>query len=283
MGAWMCAVPQPRPSNEGTLSAARSLRLLGVFELQVQGRTAALPPKAQRVVAFLGVYGRTSRSQVAGSVWPRSTEGRALANLRTMLWKLTRSAPGVLISLGGTLGLRGDLPVDAHRLADEARALLVDGVEPDQRLLAELRGGADLLPDWDEPWLATPREQLRQLVLDVWETYATQLAARGRFGLALDAALTALRADPFRESAHRLIIGIHLGRGNVAAARRAHQECLSLFVREIGVEPSIDIDEVAAASWSLDEWMTEGRPSAAAEGQESRIGQLRKPPVGGTV
>ena len=67
---------------------------------------------------------------------------------------------------------------------------------------------------------------------------AGQLAEQGHYGLALESALAALRADDLRESAHRAVISIHLAEGNVVEARRAYDLCRRTFVEELGIEPS---------------------------------------------
>jgi DNA-binding SARP family transcriptional activator len=72
----------------------------------------------------------------------------------------------------------------------------------------------------------------------VLETVAARLAAEGLFGMALEAALAALRSDPLRESAHRAVIRIHLAEGNLAEAAQAYRQCRALLARELGVEPS---------------------------------------------
>jgi DNA-binding SARP family transcriptional activator len=53
-----------------------------------------------------------------------------------------------------------------------------------------------------------------------------------------DAALAALRADDLRESAHRIVIKIHLAEGNLVEARRAYGTCRTLLVHALGIEPS---------------------------------------------
>jgi DNA-binding SARP family transcriptional activator len=70
------------------------------------------------------------------------------------------------------------------------------------------------------------------------EAQAERLAADGRFGLALDVAMRAVRADPLRESAHRAVISIHLAEGNVAQAHRALRRCADVLRSELGIAPS---------------------------------------------
>ncbi|MFB7940178.1 bacterial transcriptional activator domain-containing protein [Streptomyces sp. NPDC056049] len=61
---------------------------------------------------------------------------------------------------------------------------------------------------------------------------------RGRFGLAVDAALTVLRAGLLRESAHRALPRVDLAEGDLAEARRAYQTCVGVLRREPGVRPT---------------------------------------------
>ena len=105
----------------------------------------------------------------------------------------------------------------------------------------------DLLPDWSDEWLTAERERLRQLRLHVLETVAARLAAEGLFGMAMEAALAALRSDPLRESAHRAVIRIHLAEGNLAEAVHAYRQCQSLLARELGVAPSEEAARLVAA------------------------------------
>ena len=87
-------------------------------------------------------------------------------------------------------------------------------------------------------WLDAERERLRHLRLHVLESWAQALAEWGRFGLALDVALVALRSDVLRESAHRTVIKVHRLEGNVLEARRAFDTCRRILSEEMGVAPT---------------------------------------------
>ena len=50
--------------------------------------------------------------------------------------------------------------------------------------------------------------------------------------------MTAVHAEPLRESAQRALIDAHLGEGNVVEARRAFLVARQLLNRELGIEPS---------------------------------------------
>lgn len=106
----------------------------------------------------------------------------------------------------------------------------------------------DLLPDWADDWLVLDRERLHQLRLHVLETLADRLADDGRFGLALDVALAALRSDTLRESAHRSVIRVHVAEGNIGEARRAYARCCDVLRRELGIAPSAATAGILASS-----------------------------------
>lgn len=231
----------------GRDAPAVQLSLMGGFEIRVAGQACALPLRAQQVVAFLALRGRTGRSRIAGSLWADTTETRALGNLRTAVWRANQVVADLVIPRGSTLGLAESTRVDVHQIGEESRSLLGGERSPDAAVIAMLRERAELLPDWNEEWLGFDREQLRQLSVHVCEQAAERFAAAGRYGLALDLALSAAGADPLRESAHRLILEIHLAEGNHAAARRSYLACVAYFEREIGARPSFRLEDLSRA------------------------------------
>lgn len=209
--------------------------LLGDFRLQVAGRSVELGASCRRVVALVCLRGAVPRARAAGTLWPAVADRRAGANLRTALWRVGAVAPHVLRVDRGWLELGPGVSVDVRDVTQ--RALRVREVADDVADLPRL-ADADLLPDWDDEWVAEDRERVRQLRLHLLEAVARALAEQDRFAAAVDLALTALRADPLRESAHRTVIAVHLAEGNVAEARRAFAACRALLHAELGVEPS---------------------------------------------
>jgi DNA-binding SARP family transcriptional activator len=63
----------------------------------------------------------------------------------------------------------------------------------------------------------------------------------GRYGEAVDAALTAIVAEPLRESAQRALLEAHLAESNLIEARRDFLAYRDLVRRELGVEPSAEL------------------------------------------
>ncbi len=238
----------PRQRGESTLAGssrvatlptpAPSLRLLGGFSLAVLGVSIELAPIAQRLVALLALRGRTQRSRAAGTLWPETDEIKAMACLRTCMWRVNRSTYGLITSAGSNVQLSPSVEVDVYRYIVEATSSMRSTTRTPATDLEGIGYEGELLPGWDEQWLVTDRERLRQLRLHLLEEEAKRQAREGHFGLALEAAFAALSVDPLRETAHRRIIEIHLAEGNIAEARRAYQTCRHVMIDEVGVVPS---------------------------------------------
>ena len=96
--------------------------VLGGFQLWWGGsEQASIPRASQRLLAFLALRGGvTSRTAVAGSLWPDATETHAFSNLRSTLARLNRPCRKMLRVSKLELGLAKDVTVDiryAQRLA----------------------------------------------------------------------------------------------------------------------------------------------------------------------
>jgi len=222
--------------------------LLGGFRLTIEEQEVAVPASTQRIIALLALRGRSGRSRLAGSLWPETTELRALASLRTAIWRANQVAPGLVESAHDSLSLVDDVEVDVTRLVRTAHDVMEGRATfaLDSPGLRYVEG--DLLPDWTDEWLVVDRERLRQLRLHVLDILAGQLADRGLFGLAMDVALAALQADTLRESAHRAVIRIHLAEGNHHEAMHAYRECCAVLSRELGLQPSAETSRLVEAT-----------------------------------
>jgi DNA-binding SARP family transcriptional activator len=225
------------------------LSLLSGFELVVDGATIDVPSSAQRVVAYLAIHKRSlPRALVASSLWLDVTEERAAANLRAALWKLRDVRDRVVIARVNRLSLAAQVAVDVTTVVEEARGLLDagrTGAAPDSDELPPEQSAADLdllsrdlLPGWDDDWILLERERLRQLRIHAIEALSDRLRRCGRHAEAVEAGLSAVAADPLRESAQRVLIEAHLAESNVADARRQFEAFRRLLRDELGVAPS---------------------------------------------
>lgn len=242
-----------RAPEGGAAGAAGSVRLnlLSGFELLVDGDEVAVPPSAQRVVAYLALQSRPRpRTAVAASLWLDVDQERAAANLRAALWKLRHWRNRVIGQRADQLSLAPHVDVDltalireAHWLLDASRRGATDDVttsgERDRGYVDLL--SRDLLPAWDEEWITFERERLRQLRLHAIESLSVQLRSSGRFAEAIEAGLAAVSADPLRESAQRVLIDAFLAEGNLVDARRQFEAYRHLLWKDLRADPSPEL------------------------------------------
>jgi DNA-binding SARP family transcriptional activator len=78
-------------------------------------------------------------------------------------------------------------------------------------------------------------------MLHALEMLSRRLVSVGRFADAIEAALTAIGADPLRESAQRALIEAHVAEANWVEALRTFESYRDLLRRELGVNPSRDL------------------------------------------
>src|SRR5689334_11850522 len=219
-----------------------TLRLLKGFTLLVEDDPVALSFSAQRLLAFLALQDRPrTRTYVARTLWPEATTSRANANLRSSLWRASRSGHQVIDASVHEMALAGNISVDIHDADTRAHRLLDKSCGCDDILNRQTRDdlSADLLPEWsDNEWVLIEQEQYHQLRLYALEAMAKRLTTAGRHGEAVAAGLAAVRAEPLRESAHRVLIDAHLAAGNRAAAQHQYEQCRRILLDELGLEPS---------------------------------------------
>lgn len=200
---------------------------------------------AQRVVALLAVHDRPLlRLHVAGTLWLDTPEERASANLRSSLWRLHQSGCQLIEVTNRQLRLAPEVAVDAREAAALAHRLISGSPEWENLDLDSTGLTGELLPDWYEDWVLFERERLRQLFLHALETLAERLIEAGRVALALEAGLAAVGIEPLRESAHRLLIKIHLAEGNACEAVRQFQFCRRILHEQLQLAPSPQLLEL---------------------------------------
>jgi DNA-binding SARP family transcriptional activator len=205
------------------------LSLIGDFELTVGARPVPVQPSGRRLLAYLAVQDqRVRRTVAAGALWPDSPAPKAAGNLRSTIWRLSRTGDVSLVACkANTVALDPDVWVD------------IRSIESDPPDPSAVRGlSDDVLPDWPDDWLIGVREWHRQVRLHRLESLSTDHLRRGRHYDALRVAMSVVASEPLRESAHCQVIRIHVAEGNVAEAIRQYQMYRRLLYRELGLAPS---------------------------------------------
>lgn len=219
------------------------LRLFNGFDLRYGDFQVPLPRSAERLVAFLALHNRPlQRSFVAGTLWPDTTDDRAGANLRSSVWRLRRSGYSLVEVTATHLELAPQLVVDVHELITLIWRILNPASEEREADLPAMFAPADLLPGWYEDWIVVERERLRQLRLHALEVLCERLTSTKRFGPAVEAGLAAVREEPLRESARRVLIRAHLAESNLGEALREYRHYRQLLRDELGLSPSPEME-----------------------------------------
>jgi DNA-binding SARP family transcriptional activator len=214
------------------------LTMLGRFSFVHDGLEAQLGSGSQRLLAFVALqHSAVRRVWVSGQLWSETDDAHASWSLRAALHRLPRPQGHSVVHVGGNnVGLCPAVEVDLGHADHWARSVLGGSPEPPGSELAGLQ--LDVLPEWDDDWVILERERHRQLRLHALESLSGQLIDQGHYGLAVDAAMSAVQADPLRESAQRALIRVHIAHGNMAEAVRQYRRCRTSFIEEMGLEPS---------------------------------------------
>ncbi len=235
--------PRQHVPTAAVVGAVR-LSLLGGFAVDLKDRGVELVHDAQRLIAFLAIKEkRMPRCFVASSLWPTNSERRALNSLRSALWRVRDQAEDLIDADKRTIGLCPSVSVDLQRASELAKAI-VSGAPPDDVQLDPQLIMRQLLPGWYDDWILVAQEQFRQQSMHALEVIAEALGRAGEYARAIEAAMASVQVDPFRESAHRLVIRVHLAEGNSSEAVRHFRVYRAQLNEELGIEPSAQLTDL---------------------------------------
>jgi DNA-binding SARP family transcriptional activator len=219
------------------------IRLLGGFSVTVAGRAMTLSFGTQRVIVALALRPQ-DRTVLLATLYPDSRGSQASASLRSALWRAKRAMGRDLVETQGRqLRLAATIGVDLRTWRGHARSLAaqrrIDVNVPIIDLIDIL--SMELLPSWEEDWLVLERQRWDHLRMHALELLAEHLTATGRHVEALEAGLSAVAIEPYRETAHRALIRAYIAEGNCASAVAQYQRYRQLLARELGVRPTAQL------------------------------------------
>jgi DNA-binding SARP family transcriptional activator len=145
-----------------------SLNLLGHFAVYRGDQPVELPPACQRLIALLALKRRpVHRLWVCAMLWPHAQTRRAIASLRSTMWRLRPVGADALLEIDPQyIALAEGVAVDWHQAVDQIGRLLENEEPVDPQFVADLlpllRAG-ELLDGWTEPWAASERQRYRAM------------------------------------------------------------------------------------------------------------------------
>ncbi len=212
------------------------LQVLGGAHLHAPDRKAwKLERKTAGLLAFLTLEGGTTRSRLAGLLWPDSLESTARNNLSQVARRLREGAGIAVLTGDDRLSLSPELSIDASKLELEAFA---GNDQTVLRFQGELLEGLDYddCPEFQD-WLLIKRESFLALRRDAHLRLSQAAEFAGQSRVALEHANQVLELDPVSEVAHRHVMRLHYQNGDRGAALNAFERCKQVLEQELGVPP----------------------------------------------
>lgn len=225
--------------------------VLGKPQLVWQGQplTADLiSAKGQALLIYLAVTGQScSRQAMAGLLWGDLPEERARGNLRFTLNKVRKVLGDYLLVTRQSLAFDFSQPhwLDAADFVTHCAAPQKASYARLQEAVALYQG--DFLADFylqDAPdfetWALVERERFQQLALLALFCLAETAQQRGEIEPAIAFTRRILSLEPWREEAHRHLMGLLALGGQRSAALNHFDTCRKILLEELGVEPSAE-------------------------------------------
>ena len=262
-----------RPIGSGTSTVADlEISLFGGFSVRC-GTEQRIELSARKDCALLGYLAVSpgvpcSRDKLATLLWGDSGDRQARASLKQALLRLRRSfslaspmplvasrqsvtldPDGVTVDVGMFEQLLGDWTLEALEQAIALyRGELLDGIH--------IRNAAF------EDWLLIERQRLRGLAVEAATRLMTQSVEAGRPHSAANAARRLLSLEPLHEAACRLLMQVHVDRGERAQALKLFESLRDGLRLELGVAPEPDTVQryQAIREWRNGERARHGEP-----------------------
>jgi DNA-binding SARP family transcriptional activator/predicted ATPase len=211
------------------------LELLGVPALHIQSRLLRpLERKTAGLLAYLTLEGPTSRSKLAGLLWPASSEATARNNLAQALRRLKQAAGAEKVWGGDVLELQGLLVDVAEFQVAHFSGRHLEVVAYQAQLLEGL--DYDDCPEFED-WLLVQREKLAEMRRASLGALAHDLEQAGQYREALVYAEGLLESDALSEVAYRQVMRLLYLLGDRSAALAVFERCQAILLREMGVAP----------------------------------------------
>jgi len=220
------------------------IRVFGPFGLRwSDGRTVVLTSrKAQALLAYLAIEGRSTRDALMNLLWGELGEERARHNLRQALSAARSTCGPIVVSDGALLSL--DPQHCSADVLDFGRLLATNDQQRLEQGLGmyhgELLDGLTLKEAAFEDWLRLARMRIRDTACEAMDRFAELLLKKEDYAGAIAALNRRLSVDPACEPAHRALM-VALDRvGRRSEALRQYSICADALRRELAAAPSLE-------------------------------------------
>src|SRR5512135_403085 len=215
------------------------VRLLGQYEVKLDGQPVSIPSRpAQALLAYLILNAGTSyrREQLAGLLWPDTSDESARSNLRHALWRIRKA-----IETKQTYLMTDDLKVqfdtDSQYWLDVQAVdhKLNTDVSVDELIEAVANYRGELLLGFYEEWITLERERLQAVFERKMEQLLELLISAQRWAETLEWGEKWIAFGQTPEPAYRAMMLAHAGLGNSAKVAATYERCIQTLRADLGV------------------------------------------------
>ncbi|MDQ6724718.1 MAG: tetratricopeptide repeat protein [Actinomycetota bacterium] len=254
------------------MSQPIAISLAGTLKVRVGEATTSRPattepattelrlgPRGRVAFAYLVLHRDrpVARDELADAVWGDDLPDTWRPALRLLVSRLRAGfvAAGVgdrdvLRTMDGCyrVSLPGPVTVDVESAATQldagARALAGGDTREARRLAigAAAVARARFLPSDCGPWVEGRQADLQRLLLAALDLASRAASAQGDHTCAVTLAREAVGVEPWEEAGHLRLVGAHAAGGDLAAARRAFDDCRRVLADQLGTVPSVEAD-----------------------------------------
>jgi ABC-type oligopeptide transport system substrate-binding subunit/DNA-binding SARP family transcriptional activator len=217
------------------------VRLLGKFEICVDGRPVEVPLRAARsLLAYLLLNAGTDqrREQVAGLIWPDMTDAKAKDNLRHTLWVIRKALGNRDYLLANDLSVSFNATLDYWLDTALLNRKTTDDISADDLLATVSVYGGGLLPGFYDDWIVLERERLQAVFERKMALLLDKLVEAQRWPEVLEWGERWIALGQVPEPAYRALMSAHAGLEDNASVATVYQRCIEALKNELGVEPA---------------------------------------------
>ncbi|OQY86890.1 MAG: hypothetical protein B6D40_00455 [Anaerolineae bacterium UTCFX3] len=254
------------------------IQLLGGFSVRYGGREAQAlhSERLALLLSYLALHAEAAltRRQVAYLFWPETGDEQARTNLRNLFHYFKKALPeaDALLELDGqTIRWRDASNLNVDALQFRAALTAARAAQDDETRIRHLqeavnRYRGELLPGHYQDWVLLMREEFQQEFLGALAQLTKALEEARRYEEAVEAANRLIRADALNEGAYLQSMRLRALMDDRAGALQVYYACATALKRELGVEPSQEIQ-------SFYERLVGAEQSARAEVREEKASE----------
>jgi DNA-binding SARP family transcriptional activator/predicted ATPase len=229
------------------------IELMGTFRVTYNDREFPMhtSKRASSLLAYLAfrLGNAINRDELTEAIWPDDDPEAARARLRTTLTLLRK-----LIDTGSEAQRdiiqadRQAVTLDAEQCTTDignyyallrrcGRAAHADEAEALFRNALAIYGG-DLLPQFEDAWIAVERQTLLEKHINTLRSLARLCVARSAYEDAIEFTRQEVACDPLNEDTHVLLMEMYVSQGKPASAIKQYQQLERMLEQSLQTTPS---------------------------------------------